>query len=157
MEGLEISKYYLEFLKGTELRWLAIYIAAAMLTATAISYFALLFYSKPVIKLRSDIKQIFLNLAAKLKEEMTSPYAKKIEDNKYLSVFIIGYFYSASIILLFHFIVFILIAAEVGINTNIIWYKQLLSLCFGFLMLCCSILMKSQGDKLHFKLKNNKC
>ena len=153
MDVLEFYKYSMDYLKSSSLGWAAEYVVIIVLIAIAIYIVSFLFYSKPIIKLKNDIASIIKGGATKLNEANESPYDEIFRTNKYISFFIMGYFYSMSLFVFLYSLVFFSIGMEFGVGKDILWYKQLILIGFGFLMIMFSRLMRVQADKELYKLK----
>ena len=154
MDTLEFFKFSIDYLKNSGFGTLTEYIVIVTLIATSVYIVSWLFYSKPVTKLRGDIANILRSGAAKLSEENQSPYDEKLKTNKYIIFFIIGYFYSMSAVMFLYSLVFFSIGVEFGIEKDISWYKQFISIGFGCLIIVFSRLMKVQADRELYKFKN---
>ena len=149
---LDIFKLVYNSISESKWAWLAESSAAIILLTSTLAISSSLIYSRPVQRFWADIKYLFGSLTEKAKEMNKSPYDRKMEENPAIAWFMIGWFYLMFAMMVIYGLLFAFIS--VYGPEELLISKRLVALGVTLTMWFFGRLLKVEGDKLLYKIKN---
>ncbi len=146
----------LELLKEAKMGWLANTTLVLMVGLSLVYFVSFILFSPRVIKLFKVIVKVFGFIKPKISEAMSSPYDKKVSDNKVFITFSMGMFYIYMLFMLIYSLIFFGLATGLLSKGAVSFSNTLLVYFCAFLFFCFSRFFKCQGDKELVKLRGSK-
>jgi hypothetical protein len=111
-------------------------------------------YSKPVQKLIGDLRQLASKLFHIAGEASKGPYDVKLEDSRVGSWFLIVFFYAFAVLVFIYAFPFLMIFTGALGPDDLPFYKKVMALGFGFVVVFVARLQKVQADRLLHKKRS---
>ncbi len=124
-----------------------------LIIAISVSIFVIskVYCSPTVQRMSADLFKLFKRIKNAMGEAAKSPFQNKYKDHPVIVKFVIGFLYFISLWLLIYGVGIIFLASM----DDILWYKRLVGLLFGFATIYFSFVLKADGDKELYKLRSN--
>jgi len=151
---LDIFQFVNQSVSESKWAWLAESSAVIILLISTLAISSSLIYSRPVQRFWRDIKCLLGSLTEKANEMNESPYDRKIEESPAIAWFMIGWFYLMCAMMFIYGLPFAFIFSGIYGPEELPISKRLIALGATLTMWFFGRLLKVEGDKLLYKIRN---